>query len=64
VRHGDIYSVDGTKIWTAMAQHATHAFRLARTGQSGGRGISFLLIDLGQPGVSIRPILSRRATMR
>ncbi len=58
MRHGDIYLVDGTNIWTTMAQHATHAFCLARTGQSRARGIIFLLIELDQPGVSIRPILS------
>ena len=57
--NGD-YVVNGQKIWTTMAQHATHMFALVRTDPNvkPQRGISFLLIDMAQPGVTVRPILS------
>ena len=55
---GDEIILNGGKLWTSMAHEATHMFLLARTeqGSSGGRGISFLLVDLALPGISIRPI--------
>lgn len=52
------YRVNGQKTWTTMAQWADWIFCLVRT-QAGGRpqaGISFLLIDLNSPGVTVRPI--------
>lgn len=52
------YRVNGQKTWTTMAQWADWIFCLFRT-QAGGRpqaGISFLLIDLNSPGVTVRPI--------
>jgi alkylation response protein AidB-like acyl-CoA dehydrogenase len=54
------YIVTGQKIWTTFAQHATHMFALVRTDASvkPQRGISFLLIDMASPGVTVRPILS------
>lgn len=54
------YIVTGQKIWTTFAQHATHMFALVRTDASvkPQRGISFLLIDMASPGITIRPILS------
>jgi acyl-CoA dehydrogenase len=54
------YIVTGQKIWTTFAQHATHMFALVRTDATvkPQRGISFLLIDMASPGISIRPILS------
>lgn len=57
--NGD-YIVTGQKIWTTFAQHATHMFALVRTDASvkPQRGISFLLIDMASPGVTVRPILS------
>lgn len=57
--HGD-FVVNGQKTWTTMAHHATHLFCLVRTDPTvkPQRGISFLLIDMAQPGVSVRPILS------
>ena len=61
VRDGDHYVVDGTKIWTTHAQHANRMFALVRTGSDTGRrqdGISFLLIDMGAPGITVRPIRS------
>ena len=52
------YVINGSKIWTTHAHHATHIFVLARTDPTvkPQRGISFLLVDLDQPGVTIRPI--------
>ena len=60
VRDGDHYVVTGHKIWTSMAQWADMMFTLVRTDLSAKpqRGISFLLIDLKSPGVSVRPIKS------
>lgn len=54
------YVVAGQKIWTTFAQHATHMFALVRTDTTvkPQRGISFLLIDMAAPGVTVRPILS------
>jgi alkylation response protein AidB-like acyl-CoA dehydrogenase len=60
VRDGNHYIVNGSKIWTTHAHFADHMFCLART-DSGGkaqRGISFLLIDMRQPGVTVRPIIT------
>jgi pimeloyl-CoA dehydrogenase len=52
--------VDGQKTWTSMAQHADWMFALVRTSSEGRKqeGISFLLIDLKTPGITIRPIWS------
>lgn len=60
VRDGDQYVVDGQKIWTTSAHHADWIFALVRTGQAARKqnGISFLLIDMKTPGVSVRPIVS------
>jgi alkylation response protein AidB-like acyl-CoA dehydrogenase len=57
--HGDHYVVNGQKTWTTLAQHADMIFCLVRT-DSGVRkqqGISFLLIDMHAPGVTLRPII-------
>lgn len=60
VRQGDKYIVNGTKIWTTHAHHANRIFCLVRTDTDAKRqaGISFLLIDMKQPGISVRPILT------
>jgi alkylation response protein AidB-like acyl-CoA dehydrogenase len=60
VRDGDHYVVSGHKIWTSMAQWADMMFTLVRTDPTAKpqRGISFMLIDLKSPGVSIKPIKS------
>ena len=61
VRDGDVYVVDGTKIWTTHAHHANMMFALVRTGTDSARkqvGISFLLIDMRTPGITVRPIRS------
>ena len=58
VREGDHYIVNGQKTWTTLAQHADWGFFLCRTDPSAKpqEGISFLLIDMKSPGVSVRPI--------
>ncbi|MCY4593123.1 MAG: acyl-CoA dehydrogenase family protein [Alphaproteobacteria bacterium] len=55
---GDHYVVNGQKTWTSLAQHANRMFCLVRTSSEGKRqeGISFLLIDMDQPGVTVYPI--------
>jgi alkylation response protein AidB-like acyl-CoA dehydrogenase len=58
VRDGEAYIVNGQKTWTTLAQHADMIFCLVRT-DSGVRkqeGISFLLIDMHTPGITVRPI--------
>ncbi len=58
VRDGDHYIVNGTKTWTTMAQHADMMFCLCRTDPDVKfqEGISFLLIDMHQPGIEVSPI--------
>lgn len=60
VADGGTYIVNGQKIWTTQAQHANWMFALVRTDPAvkPQRGISFLLIDMMSPGVTVRPILS------
>jgi pimeloyl-CoA dehydrogenase large subunit len=57
-RVGDHYVVNGQKTWTTLAQHADWIFCLVRTNPSAKKqeGISFLLIDMKTPGVTVRPI--------
>jgi alkylation response protein AidB-like acyl-CoA dehydrogenase len=59
-RKGDKYVVNGTKMWTTHAHHANRIFCLVRTDFNGRRqaGITFLLMDMNQPGISVRPILT------
>jgi len=56
------WTVSGTKVWTSGAHRAHALIALLRTGPPDGRhrhvGLSQLLIELGQPGVTIRPIIS------
>lgn len=60
VDKGDHYLVNGVKTWTTMAQHADWMFCLVRTSNEEIRqkGISFLLIDMTAPGVSVNPIIT------
>ncbi len=60
VRDGDDYIVNGQKTWTTMAQHADWGFFLVRTDPDAKQqeGISFLLIDMKSPGVTVRPIIT------
>lgn len=58
VLDGDRFIVNGQKIWTTLAHDATHMFTLVRTDPAARKqqGISFLLIDIRQPGVTVRTI--------
>ncbi|GHB47402.1 hypothetical protein GCM10007094_40840 [Pseudovibrio japonicus] len=58
VRDGDQYVVNGQKTWTTLGQHADWIFCLVRTDPAAKaqEGISFLLIDMKTPGVTVRPI--------
>ncbi|SEN10818.1 Acyl-CoA dehydrogenase [Palleronia salina] len=58
-RDGDHYVVNGQKTWTTLGQHANMIFCLVRTSKEGKpqEGISFLLIDMNDPGVEVRPIV-------
>ena len=60
VRDGDHYVVNGQKTWTTLAQHADWGFFLVRTDPAAKKqeGISFLLIDMKSPGVTVRPIIT------
>ncbi|MEZ5572977.1 MAG: acyl-CoA dehydrogenase family protein [Halioglobus sp.] len=55
---GDHYLINGQKIWTSYADKADWIFCLVRTDNSGSKheGISFVLFDMDQPGVTVRPI--------
>jgi alkylation response protein AidB-like acyl-CoA dehydrogenase len=59
VREGDHYVVNGQKIWTSDAHHFEWLFLLVRTNVEVKKqaGISFLLVDLKTPGITVRPII-------
>lgn len=56
---GDDYVLNGTKIWTTYAQHANRMFGLVRTRKDGKpqQGITFLLLDMNAPGITVEPIV-------
>ena len=58
VRDGDEFVVNGQKTWTTLGQYGDWIFCLVRTDPEAKkqRGISFLLIDMTSPGVTVRPI--------
>ena len=58
VRDGDVYVVNGQKIWTSGADQADWIFMLVRTDPKARKqaGITFLLVDMSTPGVEARPI--------
>ncbi len=58
-RHGDHYRVNGQKTWTTLGQYGEWIFCLVRTSSEGKpqTGISFLLIDMKSPGITVRPIV-------
>jgi alkylation response protein AidB-like acyl-CoA dehydrogenase len=56
---GDVYVVNGLKTWTTLGQYGEWIFCLVRTSSEGKpqTGISFLLIDMKSPGITVRPII-------
>src|SRR5947209_10782863 len=60
-RDGDHYVINGQKTWTTLAQYADWIFVLARTDVAAAKrqeGISFILVDMKTPGISVRPIIT------
>ena len=57
---GANYLVNGRKIWTSLAQYADWIFCLVRTSKGARKqeGISFLLIDMSSPGITVKPIIT------
>ena len=60
VRDGDHYVINGTKIWTSDAHHSDWLFGVFRTDTGGKKqhGITFLMLDLQSPGITITPIIT------
>ena len=58
VPDGDDYIINGQKIWTSLAQDATHCYVLTRTNPDAKKqeGISMFLVDFKTPGITLRPI--------
>jgi alkylation response protein AidB-like acyl-CoA dehydrogenase len=61
---GDEWVINGQKIWTSGAQHAHYMFCLVRTEPDAKKhaGISYLLIDMDQPGIDVRPLRQMTGT--
>jgi len=59
-RRGNVYVVNGQKTWTTLGQYGEWIFCLVRTSNEGKpqTGISFLLIDMKSPGITVRPIIT------
>ena len=59
-REGDFYIVNGQKTWTTLGQHGDMIFTLVRTDPNAKKqeGISFLLIDMKSPGITVKPIIT------
>ncbi|GAC1553255.1 MAG: pimeloyl-CoA dehydrogenase large subunit [Beijerinckiaceae bacterium] len=60
-RDGDHYVINGQKTWTTLAQYADWIFVLARTDMAAAKrqeGISFILVDMKMPGITVRPIVT------
>ncbi len=57
-RKGDVYIINGQKLWSTMAQYADKCLLLARTSSDGAKqaGMTYLLMDMKAPGVTVRPI--------
>jgi alkylation response protein AidB-like acyl-CoA dehydrogenase len=60
VLDGDEYVVNGQKIWTTLASDANWCFLLVRTDKNAKKqeGISFLLVDMATPGITVKPIIN------
>ncbi len=59
VEDGDYFVINGQKIWTSQAQYADWAFVLCRTDTDAPkhRGISYILVDMKTPGITVRPLV-------
>ena len=57
-RRGDVYVVNGQKVWTSLAQYSDWCFVLVRTDANAAKhkGISFLLVDMKTQGIEVRPL--------
>ena len=64
VRDGDDYVVNGQKIWTTGAQYADRMILMARTDPEAPKhkGISYFLLDMKAPGVTVRPLVNMAGT--
>lgn len=60
IRDGDSYVLNGQKLWTSGAHHANWMFGLFRTDRQAAKwdGISFLLVDMKTPGITVRPVIT------
>jgi pimeloyl-CoA dehydrogenase large subunit len=60
IRDGDDYVINGQKLWTSTAHHADWCFCLVRTDPQAKKqlGITYLLIDMKTPGITVRPIIT------
>jgi len=59
VRKGDVYIINGHKLWTSMAHWSEWMILLARTGEddSRGRGLSLFVLPTESPGITVRPVI-------
>jgi 3-oxocholest-4-en-26-oyl-CoA dehydrogenase alpha subunit len=61
VRQGDVYIVNGQKVWTSCAHRARWCWMAAKTNSNGGKpqdGISLLIVDMKSPGITVKPLLN------
>lgn len=61
---GDVWRIDGQKVWTSLAEHADWTFAVVRSepGSERHKGLSYLLVPMRQAGVEIRPIVQITGT--
>jgi alkylation response protein AidB-like acyl-CoA dehydrogenase len=58
VQQGDVFVINGQKLWTTMAHFAQRCVLVVRTGtpESGSRGLTVLFVDMDSPGITVRPL--------